>query len=90
MAWSDARGPPQVRQHEKTYTRRIANTQNFLPPKLILNFKPGDESDSIPRILKPDYGVLTAYTTHESLVGSNMVTSADTSVSSGIVFFFFN
>ena len=32
-ARSDSRGPLQVCQHKKAYTRRIANKQNFLPPK---------------------------------------------------------
>ena len=30
-AGTDVRGPPQVRQHEKILTRRVANTE-FLPP----------------------------------------------------------
>ena len=37
-------------------------------------------------IFKPDSGFLTAYATRELLVGSNMATSADNTVSSDIGF----
>ena len=71
---------------KKTYTHRIANTQNFLPPKPDSKFLPQTEV-TIPCIFKPDSGFVTAYATSESLVGTKMAMSADTSVTSDIFFF---
>ena len=88
MAGSDARGLPQVRQHEKNlYLQDSQHTEfKILNPqtevtlyRIFLNL--------IPDFLTAYAGILTAYVTHESLVGSNMATSADTTVSSDIGFF---